>query len=161
MRVILALFVVCSLWQVPVGGGTGGDDKKKEKFTLSDEEKELLELTNAERKKNDLPPLKPNPLLFETARAHSANMAKQGKMDHNLDDKTPYDRIKAGGYKYLYAGENIAYGTYTLKDIVKGWMDSKPHKENLLRELFTETGLGIVRDDKGVKWYTQVFGKPR
>jgi len=135
--------------------------QQKTTFKLSEPEKELLELTNAERKKNDLPPLKPSPLLFTTARSHAANMAKQSKLDHKLDDKTPYDRIKEAGYKYRYAGENIAQGGIPLKDIVRGWMDSKPHRENILRETYTEIGLGIVRDDKGVTWYAQVFAMPR
>jgi uncharacterized protein YkwD len=40
-------------------------------------------------------------------------------------------------------------------------MDSEPHRENILRDKYTEIGLGIVRDEKGTKWYTQVFAQPR
>src|SRR5207249_3044988 len=57
----------------------------QERFTMSGPEKKLLDLTNAEREKEKLPALRPSPLLFKVARAHAANMAKQGKMEHELD----------------------------------------------------------------------------
>src|SRR5437588_11960924 len=85
-----------------------GGAAQEPKFKLSDEEQKLLDLTNAERKKKDLPPLKANPTLTKVARAHAANMAKQGKMEHILDGKNPYERIKESGYKFRLAAENIA-----------------------------------------------------
>jgi uncharacterized protein YkwD len=133
----------------------------REKFQPSKAEERLLKLTNAERKKNELPALKPSPLLFKVARAHSANMARQGKMEHVLDDKTPFQRIKGAGYQYYYAGENIAAGDAPVEEIFKAWMQSEKHRENILNKNFTEIGLGIVPDKKGYLYYTQVFGKPR
>ena len=64
-------------------------DAKKDEFKLTAEEKAVIELTNAERKKADkgLEPLKMNPQLMEAARAHAANMAKQDKLEHVLDEK--------------------------------------------------------------------------
>jgi uncharacterized protein YkwD len=138
--------------------GTGQD---KDKFVLGDDEKNLLELTNLERKKHKLPPLKASPLLCKVARAHSANMAKQGKMDHNLDGKDPYDRIKAVGYKYAVAGENLAVGDLAQEQVMKAWMKSQVHRENILDDEFTEIGLGMAKNDKGKIYYTQVFGTPR
>jgi uncharacterized protein YkwD len=136
-------------------------DDPPAKFELSKEEKKLLELTNKEREKEKLPPLKPNPLLFKIARAHSANMAKHGKMAHELDDKNPVDRLKEGNYKYMAYGENVAYGQENLEELVKGWMDSKGHRMNILGKQFTEIGLGIARTRDGVPYFTQVFGTPR
>ncbi len=130
------------------------------KFQMSKEEKQLFDLTNLERKKNDLPPLKASPLLFKVARAHSANMAKQNKMDHVLDGKKPAQRVKEAGYRYLTTGENIAFGDLPQEDLMKAWMGSKLHRANILNAKFIEIGLGIVSDEKGVPYYTQVFGKP-
>jgi uncharacterized protein YkwD len=135
--------------------------QEKKPFEMSKAEKELVELTNAERKKNDLPPLKPGPRLFEAARKHSENMAKQKKLDHFLDKKSPFERIKATGYQYYYAGENIAMGNLTLPQVMKGWMDSETHRKNILKTNFTEIGIGLAVDDAGDTWYTQVFGNPR
>src|SRR5262249_32756501 len=131
------------------------------KFEMTKAEKKLLDLTNKEREKEKLPPLKPNPRLFKIARAHSVNMAKHEKMDHKLDGKDPVQRIKEGGYKYLYFGENIAYGQENLEQLVKGWMDSPGHRKNILSKDFTEIGLGIGRTKDDVPYFTQVFGKPR
>jgi uncharacterized protein YkwD len=144
-----------------VQDGSKGRQKDEAGFSLSKEEKQLLELINAERKKHDLAPLRPSPALFRVARAHSANMAKQGKMAHVLDDKTPYDRIKAVGYKYRFAGENIGRGDVSLPEMVKAWMDSKVHRDNILHKEFTETGLGVASDAKKLVYYTQVFAKPQ
>src|SRR2546422_203152 len=44
---------------------------------LSREEQTILDLTNQARKQAELPPLKPNAVLFGVARAHSTNMARK------------------------------------------------------------------------------------
>jgi uncharacterized protein YkwD len=137
------------------------DKKDKNKFRLSQEEQQLLDLTNQERKKHDVPSLQPDPILFQVARAHSANMARQEKMSHILDNKNPYQRIKEAGYAYYVAGENVAYGEVDLEEIVKAWMASKMHRENILNHKFTQIGLGFGRTDKGVVYYTQVFATPK
>jgi len=135
-------------------------DDPPAKFELTKEEKKLLELTNKEREKEKLPPLKPNSLLFKIARAHSTNMAKQGKMEHVLDDKNPVQRLKESGYKYAYFGENIAYGQDDFDQLMKGWMSSEGHRKNILSKNFTEIGLGIARSKDDVPYFTQVFGQP-
>src|SRR5947209_5219858 len=134
----------------------------QDEFKMSAKEKKLLELTNAERKKKDLPPLSTNPLLFKIARAHSTNMAKQGKMEHVLDDKTPFQRALDAGYNYEYTGENIAEfdESFPVQVLMKEWMNSEHHRDNILNKNFTESGLGIARGKKGMVYYTQVFGKP-
>src|SRR5262249_13649505 len=73
------------------------DDKK---FELTEVDKAIFELTNKEREKEKLSALTISPLLCEVARKHSANMAKQGEMKHELNGKNPADRIKAAGYEY-------------------------------------------------------------
>jgi uncharacterized protein YkwD len=138
-----------------------GDNQAKDRFRLTDDEQRLLELTNQERKKQDVPPLRPNPVLFKVARAHSANMARQEKMAHELDGKNPYQRIKEAGYAYYTAGENVANGDVGVEEIMKAWMASPKHRDNILNAKFTEIGLGLSRNDKGVVYYTQVFGTPK
>lgn len=129
---------------------------------LSEQEKKLLDLVNLERKKKELAPLKPHPLLFKAARGHSENMAKQRKKAHDLDGKTAFDRMSAAGYKYEMGGENLAGGDTGVKaeEIVKAWMDSPSHRDNILYDKFTETGLGLAKDKDGHIYYTQTFAKP-
>jgi uncharacterized protein YkwD len=141
----------------------GKEPTKDAPFEMTAAEKELLDLTNAEREKVKLAPLKPNPILFKAARAHSANMAKQKKMSHVLDGKNPANRVDAVGYDFGLIGENIAYTTEgaTLKAVLQGWMDSKVHRENMLKPGYQETGFGIAKNDDGESYYTQVFARPR
>jgi uncharacterized protein YkwD len=139
----------------------GEEPAANAKLVLSSDEQRLLELTNAERKKEKLSPLTPNPLLFKVARDHSANMARQEKLAHELDGKTPYTRLKEAGYRYRYAGENVAYGEVSLEEVMKGWMASPGHRKNILTPGYTEIGLGLARSEKGMVYYTQVFGTPR
>jgi uncharacterized protein YkwD len=151
------------------------DDKKpaepagtEDGFRMTPDEKQLLEMTNAERAKEKLPQLTPNPLLFKIARLHSANMAKKGEMNHVLDGKTPPQRTLAGGYNYRRVAENIAMSEKypkeerpPLKEIMEGWMNSDIHRENILRSGMEDIGLGIARNDKGEIYFTQLFATPR
>src|SRR5438132_14077986 len=72
----------------------------KPEVKLTDEEQKILDMTNKERADAKLPPLKVNMTLVKVARAHSANMAKQGKMEHELDGKSPSQRLLDAGYDY-------------------------------------------------------------
>ena len=150
------LLVVVALFAA--NGAARAEDTE---FKLSKDEEVVLKLTNTLRKKEGLPELKPNALLAKAAREHSANMAKQNKLEHVLDDKEPVDRVVATGYKRAYVGENIAAGkAMPPKGAHDLWLDSPPHKKNMLSEKFEEIGIGIVRSSKGVIYYTQVFGTP-
>jgi uncharacterized protein YkwD len=143
--------------------GAPGEKKGAPKSELSADEKKLLELINKERAQEKLPPMVADPVLCKVARAHSANMARKGDMSHVLDGKNPADRVRESGYDYLKIGENIGVGEdgAPLEDAVKGWMGSPPHRVNILNRRFQETGIGIVRNDKGETYYTQVFATPR
>src|SRR5437764_15124430 len=110
----MARLFVCLSVLLAVGLVAFGDDAKPKaepKLEMSKEEKAILELTNKERAKEKLPPLEPNELLFKAARGHSANMAKQGELDHVLDGKNPGKRVDDVGYDWLTVGENIAQAT--------------------------------------------------
>jgi uncharacterized protein YkwD len=139
-------------------------DKQESEPTpsLTKDEKAILELTNKTRAEKKLAPLSIDPLLTRAARAHSANMAKQAEMNHVLDGKNPSDRVKATGYVYRAIGENIARGeNVTIQQIFDGWMNSKPHRDNILQSEYQEIGIAIAQNDKGEVYYTQVFGTKR
>jgi uncharacterized protein YkwD len=129
-------------------------------LVLSPEEQALVDMTNEARRKEKLPLLKPNPVLFRVARAHSVNMARQEVLDHELDGKKPHERVLAAGYSASWSGENIAYasGQVSLEQTFQGWMDSPGHRRNLLNKRFQEIGIGVARAANGDMYYTQVFG---
>lgn len=140
--------------------GLTADPKEKAEFKLSADEQAVLDATNAERKKAKLDPLTADPKLTEAARAHAANMAKQNKLDHTLDDKKFDDRAKAAGYQYQSLGENIAHNQKTPADVVAAWMASEGHKANMLNDKFTQIGVAVAKNDKGEPYWVQVFGTP-
>jgi len=129
-------------------------------FTLTAEEQSVVDITNLERKKQNLPPLNLSPLLFQAARLHTANMVKQGKMEHVLDGKGPSDRVRAAGYQFALVGENVAEGQQSPDSVLDAWMNSPGHRANILKDGFTEIGVGVVRDSQGRPYWTQVFGRP-
>lgn len=153
--------LVLALIMIPTGFRPSRADEARDEFKPTAEEQKILELTNKAREKEGLTPLKLGPTLSRIARAHSANMARQEKMDHVLDEKTPANRAEAGGYRFRALGENVAYSSKLLVDtIFDGWMKSEHHRENILNPKFTEIGIGLASNAKGEVYYTQVFGTP-
>ena len=129
-------------------------------FLVSDEEKALLDHTNAQRRSAGLPPLVPNEKLFQAARAHSANMARHGRLDHNLDGRDMSWRIRAAGYALGAAGENIAWNPPDAAEAMRTWMNSAGHRGNILSREYTEIGVAIAVNVRGERYWTQVFARP-
>jgi uncharacterized protein YkwD len=139
------------------------DEKKgdaKDPAKLTDDEQAVIDLTNAERKKADLKPLKMNPKLMAAARKHAANMAAQEKLEHVLDEKDPEDRAKAAGYKPDAIGENLAWNQQNPKEVLEVWMKSEQHRDNILSKDYTEIGVAVAKNKKGEPYWVQVFGTP-
>ena len=98
-------------------------------------------------------------------------MANQDFFEHNnpVEGNTPFERIRAAGYDYSFAGENIAAGlsVSTPEQVVDAWIASPGHNENLLNPNFTELGVGyhfLANDTGDTNYYiywTQKFGQPR
>lgn len=122
---------------------------------------QLFELTNQERLKHMLPVFKMSFKLMEAAQGHSGTMARLQEYGHEVQG-TMVDRIKAVGYNYRCAGENIAWSKGHSPDkvhgiIVQGWMESPGHRQNLLNPAFTDLGVGIATDVTGKIYWTQNF----
>lgn len=129
-------------------------------FALSKEEQTLLDLTNREREKAGLRPLRADARLFEAARKHSANMASQKQLAHTLDGKGPAERLRDLGYRNFGMGENCAAGQRSPAEAIRSWLDSEGHRRNMLNGTYLEVGLGIATDEDGVRYWTQVFAIP-
>jgi len=126
----------------------------------------VVKLTNAFRKQNQKPPLKVNPRLTKAAQQHAQNMAAQETMAHELDGKTPGDRIRATGYLAGLSGENVATASGKedpARTMLSSWKQSKPHRANMLGEEqdFTQIGVGVAVSSSGTVYGCQVFAKPK
>ena len=134
---------------------------EEKEFEITPEEEALITFSNKQREQHGLAALKASGKLFEAARKHSANMAKQQILSHTLGKKSVEDRVRKGGYKYFTVGENIGWNEPSPEAMVDAWMNSPGHRENILNKNFTEIGVAIVKDDQDQPYYTQVFGRPQ
>src|SRR4051812_29861706 len=118
---------------------------------------QIVEQTNAFRRDNKLPGVKPNDTLTHTAKEFAEYMARTGKYGHEADGRTPAQRVEAAGYQYAVVAENIQmqYSSrdFTTDDLahraVEGWKNSPGHRKNMLSTHATETGVGVSRSDDG------------
>jgi len=118
-------------------------------------EKAVLDLTNVERQKAGLKPLQTDAKLMNSARQKSTDMASKGYFSHTSPTYgSPFDQMKANGVTYKSAAENIAMGQRSAEEVVKGWMNSPGHRQNILTPGFTHIGIGY---DKNGNYWTQQF----
>lgn len=130
------------------------------KLELTRLEQEILDRTNAERKRAGLPAFEAHPTLMKLARDHSATMARLDQLGHELEGKSFDKRIKESGYRFTGAGENVAKGQATAEQVLDSWMKSAGHKANILNARFTRIGIGFAASKSGSPYYTQVFAPP-
>ena len=108
-------------------------------------------LLNHERTQRGLPALRENGLLTAASLEHSQDMVRRRYFEHTAPDgRDVQTRLRAIGYARgtsASTGENIAYGfgaKSTPAAIVRIWMNSPPHRADILRPAFTEIGIGIA-----------------
>jgi len=106
---------------------------------------EVIRLTNAQRAANGLSALSENLSLDGAALAKGNDMLAKGYWAHFAPDGTsPWNFFLNFGYKYKYAGENLARDFPDAASAVSAWMNSPSHKENILNPNYREIGIGVV-----------------
>lgn len=132
--------------------------KQEQSSQLNEFEQQVVELTNQEREKQGLAPLKVDTELSKVAREKSKDMATNNYFSHNSPTYgSPFDMMKQFGISYRTAGENIAKGQRSPQEVVDAWMNSAGHRKNILNADFTHIGVGYVAD--GNVWTQQFIGK--
>ncbi|MCX6702170.1 MAG: CAP domain-containing protein [Candidatus Zambryskibacteria bacterium] len=102
--------------------------------------------------------------LTQAAQMKANDMAKKSYFSHTgpLGER-PWVWFERVGYKYEYAGENLAIDFTESNDVSQAWIDSAKHKANLLNPNFTEIGIGIadgIYEGHNTTFVVQFFGKP-
>ena len=127
-------------------------------------------LINRQRAAHGLAPLHANGPLSRAARGHSQDMVARGYFSHYTPEgASPFARILRAGYtarrRACAMGENIAAGTGPLStpaSIVRMWMNSPGHRENILSPAYRDTGVGVAFGYPGARGrgatYTEDFG---
>ncbi len=123
--------------------------------SVSEFEKQVVELTNQERAKAGLAPLQLDENLSKVARDKSLDMQQKGYFSHNSPTYgSPFDMMRSYGIQYNSAGENIAMGQRSPEEVVQAWMNSAGHRANILNSSFTHIGVGYVANGN---YWTQMF----
>jgi hypothetical protein len=125
----------------------------------------LSTLTNEERTKNNLPTLTINPVLAQAAQLKAEDMASKGYFSHNSPDgKTPWYWFEQVGYKYNFAGENLAVNFSDSEEVTHAWMNSPTHQANIVGRNYTEMGTGIatgIYKGRETVFVVQLYGTPK
>jgi uncharacterized protein YkwD len=149
----LALVVAATVSAAPTGARPHAATTLTAKNDL---ESAVLGQINALRRRNGLAPLRLNVRLRAAADSHSAAMARRGFFSHTSADGTGfatrvaryYPRGRAG---YRAIGENLLWSSPDVDaaSALRMWLNSAPHRRNLLRAHWREVGLSAVHASAG------------
>lgn len=125
----------------------------------------LAQVTNEKRIENKVGELTVNPLLQEAARLKAQDMIENEYFAHvSPQGKQPWHWMNLAGYKYKYAGENLAIDFYDTKEVAEAWMNSPTHRRNILNNNYSEIGIAVDTGrykGRKVAFVVQMFGSPR
>ncbi|MDD5760612.1 MAG: CAP domain-containing protein [Candidatus Pacebacteria bacterium] len=128
---------------------------------------EIFQLTNEARQQFGLPPVKENPVLNQAAQYKAEDMLKNSYFSHySPTGISPWYWIEKAGYDYYYAGENLAMNFLDSEEVVRGWLNSPTHKDNIINPNYQEMGIAVVSGDfnnEGINkiLVVQLFGSAR
>jgi hypothetical protein len=124
----------------------------------------LVDLTNGDRAANQIRGLTINQKLVEAAQMKADDMAARGYFAHiGPDGKDSWHWFRETGYKFAYAGENLAVDFSDSGDVERAWMNSPSHRKNLLDSNFTEIGIATAAgfyQGRPTIFVAQMFGAP-
>ena len=109
---------------------------------------QTLDALNTYRTDNGRAPVVYSHELERVARAHGMDMESKGFFSHTGSNGSGLgDRLRAGGYSYCFAAENIAKGQTSLGAVMNSWAKSKGHRKNMLHRKATAFGLFRAPDN--------------
>jgi hypothetical protein len=113
----------------------------------SSPEQTLLNLTNAARAGQSLPPLQWDEALAQAAQAHAALLVEKNGLSHQFPGEAGLAlRAAQAGAHFQAVAENIAIGGSPAA-IQKEWMNSPPHRANILDPNLNAVGFAVLRKD--------------
>ncbi|MEA3398344.1 MAG: CAP domain-containing protein, partial [Patescibacteria group bacterium] len=133
-------------------------------FLSSITEEKIIELTNMERKKQNLPALTANQMLAKAAYEKGQDIFATQTFQHNINNNKFSVWIKNANYEYDYVGENLAIDFMTAEGALKAWLESATHKKNILNERFNEIGVAVINgnfEGEDTILIVQIFGTPK
>ncbi|MGH2895978.1 MAG: CAP domain-containing protein [Solirubrobacteraceae bacterium] len=110
-------------------------------------------LINRQRRGRGLPGLRENSRLNRSAQGWTNVMVTHRDFSHGADFAA---RISAVGFDWSNVGENIATGFSTPTAVVRAWMASKGHCQNILNPVYRYVGTGV--SDDSISGYSTLAG---
>lgn len=111
---------------------------------------EVVRLTNEERAKQGLPPLTADRGMFAAAQLRVQELTKT--FSHKRLNGAHFNSVFKE-FDIIYSGccENIAYGQNSPQRVVKAWMASFGHRENMMDD-YTKIGIGVIESSGLYYW---------
>ena len=81
-------------------------------------------------------------------------MVDQNEISHDNSDKRGLRLINEEQANKV--GENVAYKYKNAEEVMEAWLNSSGHKKNIEAD-YTHIGIGAVKNDVGIYYFTQVF----
>lgn len=132
-------------------------EQEEQSQELSEMETQMIDLVNQERTKNNLSQLELDEDLREVARLKSKDLARDVYFAHQSPVYgSPFEMMQTYGIEFTQAGENLA-GHQSVEAAHEGLMNSKGHRENILKPDFTHIGIGVKKSEKFKYVFTQMF----
>lgn len=105
----------------------------------------LLNAANRDRAAAGLPALRWDDALAAAAHQHALRMAQANTLSHQLPGEPPMqDRARHAGARFTLIAENVAEGP-TVEGLHRQWMNSPPHRANLLDPQLNAVGISVVQ----------------
>lgn len=124
----------------------------------------LIDLTNESRIAYNQQPLLRSSKLDEAATLKGNDMAANEYFSHNSPTGiTPWYWFNKVGYKFLYAGENLAINFTDSSNLEEAWLNSPTHRANIMNVEFREIGMATIQGmykDYPTIYVVQMFGTP-
>lgn len=119
---------------------------------------QVVNLVNSERAAQGLTALQKDSRLAALAQQKAEDMAKKQYFSHTSPTYgSAFDMLKAAGYSYKTAGENIAMGQKSAASVMDGWMHSSGHRANILHTSYEKIGVGYAVSADGMPYWVQIF----
>ena len=116
----------------------------------------VLKLVNEERAKAGLPALTLHAGATRAAQQRAGEI--ETSFSHTRPDGSNFTTaLTAAGVSYRAAGENIAYGQKSAKQVMQDWMNSAGHRANIMNANYSSIGIGHYKNAAGVDYWTQLF----
>ena len=155
-----------SAYLAPTGTCRGADDASAPAAVQS---RAVTCLVNWARTQDRRSRLLQRPKLERASELKGRHVASCGQFSHTPCGSDVTAAVRASGYQFGAFGENLFVGTWgrvTARDVVGAWLQSPPHRANVLHPNFRHLGAaptraaGLLDGSDAVVW-TATFASPR